>query len=308
MRMPRLPPVDISPHTRLRARFCPAVICSVATFFQSHSSSSTTSWARPVTVPCPISERAIRITHVSLGFTTTQALISAPAAAAVCASALERPKGRLKPSARPPPAAAAERRMNLRRFMSNLPSSGQVDRRADTLIGAAAADVGHRLVDVLVGGLRVLLQKRRGRHDLSRLAVAALRHVECRPCLLHGMRAGGRKPLDGDDLVGGLQRTDGNGAGAPHFAVDMHRAGAALRDAAAVFGAGEAHLLADHPEQRGVGLRLHVTEPAFDIVLSHRYYPSRITKLATLRPPRRCGNSYRALGLRSAGLSLSISA
>src|SRR6266404_4795269 len=275
MRMPRLPPVDISPHTRLRARFCPAVNCSVATFFQSHSSSSTTSWARPVIVPCPISERAMRITQVSLGFTYTQALISAPAAA--CAAAVERPKGRLKPSARPPPAAAAERRMNLRRFMSDLLSSGHVNRGADTLIGAAAADVGHRLVDVLVGRLRVLLQQRGRRHDLSRLAVAALRHVERRPCLLHGMRAGGRKRLDGDDLVGELQRTDGTGAGTPHFAVDMHRARAALRDAAAVFGAGEAHLLADHPEQGGVGLRLHVTDPAIDIELGHRCHSSRRT-------------------------------
>src|SRR6266850_2287280 len=281
MRMPRLPPVDISPHTRLRARFCPAVNCSVVTFFQSHSSSSTTSWARPVSVPCPISERAMRITQVSLGFTNTQALISAPAAAAFCASAVERLNGRLKPSARPPPAAAAEWSMNLRRFMSNLPSGGHVDRRADTLIGAAAADVGHRLVDVLVGRLRVLLQQRRGRHDLSRLAVAALRHVECRPCLLHGMRAGDRKPLDGDDLVGGLQRTDGNGAGAPHFAVDMHRAGPALRDAAAVLGAGEAHLLADHPEQRGVGLRLHVADPAIDIELGHRCYSSMTRRYLT---------------------------
>src|SRR5437667_7102000 len=229
--MPRLPPVAMSPQMRLRARFWPGVTHSAITLFQSHSSSSATSWASPVSVPCPISERAIRITQVSLGFTNTQALISAPAAAAVCAPAVDGPKGRLKPSARPPPAAAAERRMNLRRFMLNLPSSGQVDRRADALIGAAAADVGHRLVDVLVGRLRVLLQQRRGRHDLSRLAVAALRHVERRPCLLHGMRAGGRKPLDGDDLVGGLLRTDGNRAGAPHFAVDMQRAGAGLRDA-----------------------------------------------------------------------------
>src|SRR5207245_1540728 len=194
------PPVDISPHTRLRARFCPAVNCSVATFFQSHSSSSTTSWARPVSVPCPISERAIRITQVSLGFTNTQALISAPAAAAACAAALERPKGRLKPSARPPPAAAAERRMNLRRFMSNLLSSGQVDRRADALIGAA------------------------------------------------------------------------------------------LRDPAAVFGAGEAHLLADHPEQGGIGLRLHVAHPAVDIELCHRCRSSRTNWSATLRPPGRRGN------------------
>ena len=83
--MPRLPPVPISPHTRLRARFWPGVIDSVVTFFQSHSSSSATSWARPVSVPCPISERAMRITQVSSGLTTTQALISAPASAALCA-------------------------------------------------------------------------------------------------------------------------------------------------------------------------------------------------------------------------------
>src|SRR5260370_35421922 len=157
MRLPRLPPVDISPHTRLRARFCPAVNCSVATFFQSHSSSSTTSWARPVIVPCPISERAMRITQVSFGFTNTQALISAPAATAVCASAVEKAKGRLKPSATPPPAAAAEWRMNLRRFTANLPSGGHVDRPADTLKGAAAAGLGHRLAEALLGRVRGVL-------------------------------------------------------------------------------------------------------------------------------------------------------
>ena len=37
------------------------------TFFQSHSSSSATSCARPVMVPWPISERAMRITQVSSG-------------------------------------------------------------------------------------------------------------------------------------------------------------------------------------------------------------------------------------------------
>ena len=42
------------------------------------------------------------------------------------------------------------------------------------------------------------------------------------------------------------------------LAVDVHRAGAALRDAAAVFGAGEADLLADDPQERRVGLDLHV--------------------------------------------------
>src|SRR5262249_2741589 len=154
MRMPRLPPVLISPQTRLRARFCPAVIESVATLFQSHSSSSATSWARPVSVPCPISERAMRITHVSSGLIITQALTSAPSAP--CAAARSTPNGTLNPSARPP---AAEPTTNSRRetfpalrlivFTADLPAlgcghaGGHVHGRADALVGAAATDVGH---------------------------------------------------------------------------------------------------------------------------------------------------------------------
>ena len=87
LRMPRLPPVDMSPQTRLRARFWPGVGYSVVTFDQSHSSSSATSWARPVSVPWPISERAMRITTVSSGRTTTQALTSGAPSAARATSA-----------------------------------------------------------------------------------------------------------------------------------------------------------------------------------------------------------------------------
>ena len=54
----------------------------MVTFDQSHSSSSATIWARPVIVPCPISERATRITTVSSGRMTTQALISGEPSAA----------------------------------------------------------------------------------------------------------------------------------------------------------------------------------------------------------------------------------
>ncbi len=76
--MPRLPPVPMSPQTRLRARFWPGVGYSVLTFFQSHSSSSATSWARPVSVPWPISERAMRMMTSSLGLMKTQAPTSLP--------------------------------------------------------------------------------------------------------------------------------------------------------------------------------------------------------------------------------------
>ena len=49
--MPRLPPVEKSPQTLLRAALWPGVGYSVVTFDQSHSSSSATSWARPVSEP-----------------------------------------------------------------------------------------------------------------------------------------------------------------------------------------------------------------------------------------------------------------
>ena len=86
-RMPRLPPVKKSPQTRLRATFWPGVGNSVVTFDQSHSSSSATSWQRPVSVPWPISERAMRMTTLSSGLTTTQALTSGPATCAPAPSA-----------------------------------------------------------------------------------------------------------------------------------------------------------------------------------------------------------------------------
>ena len=67
----------------------------------------------------------------------------------------------------------------------------------------------------------------------------------------------------------GFDALDGDGAGAHHLAVQVHRAGAALRDAAAVLGAGEADLLADDPQKRRAGFHLHVARPAVDIELRH---------------------------------------
>src|SRR5438093_1225750 len=220
--MPRLPPVPISPQMRLRARFWPGVIDSVATFFQSHSSSSATSWARPVRVPCPISERAMRITQVSSGLTTTQALTSA-AAAVPWASAALSPSGMRIPTARPPPAAAVptmkRRRESFMSFMSRLlPSGRHVHRLPDALIRAAAADVGHGVVDVVIGRFWLSLEESRRRHDLPGLAVTALRHVERRPSFLDGVRAGGRQAFDGDDPLRGLHAPHGKDAGA-----DEHR-------------------------------------------------------------------------------------
>src|SRR5688572_24196958 len=178
--MPRLPPVEKSPHTRLRATLSPGVGYSTTTFFQSASSSSATSCARPVMVPCPISARTTRTTVVLSGRITTQTVISGEPSAA---RTRLRPNGISRPMARPP-VTAAELMMNERRFIFMAGSSGfrrVVDRRAHLLERAAAADVGDRGVDVRVGRLGLVLQQRRHRHDHPRLAVAALRHVVLDP-------------------------------------------------------------------------------------------------------------------------------
>src|SRR4029077_15338129 len=106
----------------------------------------------------------------------------------------------------------------------------RADRRADALIGPATADVGDGGFDIGVGRLRVVPQQRRDRHDHAALAIAALRNVELEPGLLHGMQDAARgEALDGDDLAAG-DRAYRQRAGADRLAVEVHRAGAALRD------------------------------------------------------------------------------
>src|SRR3954471_8326520 len=252
--MPRLPPVPKSRQTRLRAAFCPGVGYSVVTLFQSHSSSSATSCARPVSVPCPISERAMRITTVSSGRITTQAFSSGEPSAARTTPG---PNGRLKPSARPP-ATAEELTMNWRREIlrdsimarsSGFRFGGGMDGFAYLLEGAAAADVGHRGVDVRIGGIGLRVQQRRARHDHPRLAVAALRHVVREPGFLHLVQVAAlRQAFDGGDLLA-LDFGHRRRAGTHRLAVEVDRARAALGDAAAVFRAGQAGLLAQRPKQ-----------------------------------------------------------
>src|SRR5919197_4965153 len=186
--MPRLPPVEKLPHTRLRARFWPGVGYSVVTFDQSHSCSSATSCARPGSVPCPISDRATRITTVSSGITTTQALTSGLPSAATASL----PNGTWNPSEKPPRTAAEPARKPRRDTWSAVviisscrsggsaaadlaALGGELDRGANAVIGAAAADVGDLAVDVGIGRLRILLQERGRGHDHAGLAIAALR-------------------------------------------------------------------------------------------------------------------------------------
>ena len=101
-----------------------------------------------------------------------------------------------------------------------------VDRGTDTRVGAATADVGHRLVDILVRRLGLFLEQRSGRHHLTRLAIAALRNLVLDPGFLHRVHpAARREPLDRHHL---LVAHCGHriGTRAHRLAIEMHGTGA----------------------------------------------------------------------------------
>ena len=63
-----------------------------------------------------------------------------------------------------------------------------MNRFANTGIGSAAAQIAaHGLIDIRVGWIRLPREKRSGGHDLSGLAVPALRHINFDPRTLNGM-------------------------------------------------------------------------------------------------------------------------
>jgi hypothetical protein len=125
-----------------------------------------------------------------------------------------------------------------------------MDRDADARIGAAAADVGDRGVDVGVARCPVRRQQGCRRHQHAALAIAALRHLVQHPGALQGVRPGGAaERFDRRDALA-ADRFERRHARADGAAFDEHRAGAAGGDAAAELGSGEAEQFAQGPEQR----------------------------------------------------------
>src|SRR5690606_9623586 len=124
-------------------------------------------------------------------------------------------------------------------------------------------------------------------HDLSGLAVTALRDVQLAPGALHGMRAVGAESFNRDDAPAGecgerrLARADG-------LAVDVHRAGAAESEAAAVLRARQRELVAEIPEQGHVRIAIERAIRAVDVECDH----PGILEAKSGRPPeagvRRC--------------------
>src|SRR5690348_1000309 len=140
-----------------------------------------------------------------------------------------------------------------------------MNRGANALVRPAAADVArHRGVNLLVRRLRVLREKCRGGHELSRLAVAALRHLFGDPRVLQALSdvVRGERFDRGDRLP--RCSGDRRRAGSHGRAIEMHRACAAQRHTASELGAGHVERITQHPEQRGVGRDINGVTTAVD--------------------------------------------
>src|SRR5262252_4581039 len=111
----------------------------------------------------------------------------------------------------------------------------ELDRPADADIGHASAQAaGHDSVDVVVGRVGKILEQCCGLHDLSGLAIPALRDLRLNPGSLQRMLTVWVEPLDCRDRCV-RNRGEPRDAGADRTSVDVHSARAAHADAAAKF-------------------------------------------------------------------------
>jgi hypothetical protein len=146
----------------------------------------------------------------------------------------------------------------------------------DALICSATADIPrHRRVNIGIAGLRRGHQQRSRGHDLARLAVAALHHIEIEPRPLQRSTLRRRTyPLDGGD--GALaDAADRRNAGSTRYAVDNHRAGAAQCNPAAELGTGHTKNVTQDPEQWGIALDLDLVRRPVDSDSEGHHYLER---------------------------------
>src|SRR4029077_4420153 len=182
---------------------------------------------------------------------------------------------------------------------------GAVNGGANSLIGAAAADIAcHGGIDLGIGGLGGLCEQRGRRHDLSRLAIAALGNVELEPRALYRVAVVGRETLDGGDALA-TRGAPVRHAGAHRRALEVHGAGTPKCHATAVFCAGEPHDVAQHPQQRHVLIDIEPGVPAVEVECDHRFPGPRsaahayYTAVPARRASARCAAAARAPPPRS---------
>lgn len=99
------------------------------------------------------------------------------------------------------------------------------------------------------------MEQRCRRHDLSRLAVAALGYIEFDPRLLNRMTPVFCQSLNRRDAFA-FDRFKGKDAGACRHAVHVNRAGAAEGHSTAVLRTRERQVVTEDPKEGGVGVRV----------------------------------------------------
>lgn len=131
---------------------------------------------------------------------------------------------------------------------------GRLDGGFDSKVGAAPAQISsHGRVDILVLRLRGLCKQRSSGHQLTGLAIPALRDVVLDPRLLQWVVAGLAESFNRcDGLIGDGRYRDT--AGSDGRAVEVHCAGAAEALAAAVFGAHQFQFIPQDPKERRGGI------------------------------------------------------
>src|SRR5690606_24354208 len=149
-------------------------------------------------------------------------------------------------------------------------------RRDDLVVAGTAAQIAREPVaSLFLGGIGVAIEQRLGRDQHPRRADAALERRMLEEFLLQRMELGAfRHALDRlDRLAVHLGAEDE--AGAHQAAVDRHAARAAIAARAALLGAGEVELVAQHVEQRLLRLAQVFDGIAVDrrrhVVLGHQF-------------------------------------
>src|SRR5688572_9688793 len=135
-------------------------------------------------------------------------------------------------------------------FMAQ-PLCGLLDGLVDLLVAGTAAEIPRdRFPDALARRVALALEQGFGGHEDPRGAVAALRRAEVGESRLQRMQLRpARQAFHGVDAPS-LAFHGKHQAGELRLAIDQHRAGAALAKLAAVLGAREAELFAQHLEKR----------------------------------------------------------
>ena len=140
-----------------------------------------------------------------------------------------------------------------------------MNRAPNAVVRPAAAQVaGHRLRNLIVGGLRSLGQQSRRGHDLTGLTISALRNLLLDPRLLQRMQSTSGQALNGGDVFrGGLR--DWRGTGSHGGSIHVDRTCATQTGATAEFCARHFQGIAQNPEQRRLRRNIHFPLAAVDV-------------------------------------------